>query len=128
MGRTQVAQRLARAVRVLRQRLEGDQGAPEILDPDSRHLEREAAEPAHNGPVVAIVVLCLDQQRDRERVVQVDRRQLRRRVWDRLAGDLRPRGLDEAITREIDLDAVDPFLDEILAGRGRGRTVVKVAG
>jgi acrylyl-CoA reductase (NADPH) len=54
--------------------------------------------------------------------------EVRRRVWGRLAGDLRPRGLDEAITREIDLDAVDPFLDEILAGRGRGRTVVKVGG
>jgi acrylyl-CoA reductase (NADPH) len=54
--------------------------------------------------------------------------EVRRRVWGRLADDLRPRGLDEAITREIDLDAVDPFLDEILAGRGRGRTVVKVGG
>src|SRR3954471_23735162 len=54
--------------------------------------------------------------------------EVRRRVWERLAGDLRPRALDEAITREIDLDAVDPFLDEILAGRGRGRTVVKVGG
>lgn len=52
----------------------------------------------------------------------------RRSVWQRLATDLRPRGLDEAITREIDLDAVDPFLDEVLAGRGRGRTVVRVAG
>jgi putative YhdH/YhfP family quinone oxidoreductase len=54
--------------------------------------------------------------------------EVRRRVWERLAGDLRPRGLDETITREIDLDAVDPFLDEILAGRGRGRTVVNVGG
>ena len=53
---------------------------------------------------------------------------VRRRVWERLATDLRPRGLDETITREIDLDAVDPFLDEVIAGRGRGRTVVKVGG
>jgi putative YhdH/YhfP family quinone oxidoreductase len=54
--------------------------------------------------------------------------EVRRGVWDRLAGDLRPRGLDEAIAREIDLDDVDGFLDEILAGRGRGRTVVRVGG
>jgi acrylyl-CoA reductase (NADPH) len=53
---------------------------------------------------------------------------VRRGVWERLAGDLRPRGLDEAIAREIDLDDVDGFLDEILAGRGRGRTVVRVGG
>jgi putative YhdH/YhfP family quinone oxidoreductase len=52
----------------------------------------------------------------------------RRRVWARLADDLRPRGLDEAITREIDLGAVDGHLDDVLAGRGTGRTVVKVAG
>jgi acrylyl-CoA reductase (NADPH) len=52
----------------------------------------------------------------------------RRSVWDRLAGDLRPRGLDEAITREIELDAVDGFLDDVLAGRGTGRTVVRVGG
>jgi acrylyl-CoA reductase (NADPH) len=50
----------------------------------------------------------------------------RRRVWQRLADDLRPRGLDEIITREIDLDALDGFLDEILAGRGRGRSVVRI--
>ncbi len=51
----------------------------------------------------------------------------RRAVWARLAGDLRPPGLDR-LTREITLDEVDPFLDEVLAGRGRGRTVVRVAG
>jgi acrylyl-CoA reductase (NADPH) len=52
----------------------------------------------------------------------------RRGVWERLAGDLRPRGLDETITREIELDAVDGFLDDVLAGRGTGRTVVRVGG
>jgi acrylyl-CoA reductase (NADPH) len=50
----------------------------------------------------------------------------RRRVWERLAGDLRPKGLDESITREISLDDVDPFLDEILQGKGVGRTVVRI--
>jgi acrylyl-CoA reductase (NADPH) len=53
---------------------------------------------------------------------------LRRAVWERLAGDLRPPGLEETIAREIELADVDPFLDEVLAGRGRGRTVVRVAG
>jgi putative YhdH/YhfP family quinone oxidoreductase len=53
---------------------------------------------------------------------------VRRRVWERLAGDLRPSVLDEQITREIALEDVDPLLDEVLAGRARGRTVVRVGG
>jgi acrylyl-CoA reductase (NADPH) len=53
---------------------------------------------------------------------------VRRRVWERLAGDLRPRGLEEQITREVGLDEVDPLLDDVLAGRARGRTVVRVGG
>jgi acrylyl-CoA reductase (NADPH) len=53
---------------------------------------------------------------------------VRRTVWERLAGDLRPKGLEDQITREIGLDELDPFLDEVLAGRARGRTVVRVAG
>ena len=52
---------------------------------------------------------------------------VRRGVWERLAGDLRPNGLDESITREIALDDVDGFLDDVLAGKGVGRTVVKVS-
>jgi acrylyl-CoA reductase (NADPH) len=52
----------------------------------------------------------------------------RREVWERLAGDLRPRGLEDTITREITLDDVDPFLDDVLAGKARGRTVVRVGG
>jgi acrylyl-CoA reductase (NADPH) len=49
-------------------------------------------------------------------------------VWERLANDLRPNGLDESITREIALDDVDAFLDDVLAGKGVGRTVVRVGG
>jgi putative YhdH/YhfP family quinone oxidoreductase len=52
---------------------------------------------------------------------------VRKRVWERLADDLRPKGLDESITREIALDDLDPFLDDVLAGKGVGRTVVKVS-
>jgi acrylyl-CoA reductase (NADPH) len=54
--------------------------------------------------------------------------EVRRTVWERLAGDLRPQGLEEQITREISLDDLDPFLDEVLAGQARGRTVVRVGG
>ena len=49
-------------------------------------------------------------------------------VWERLAGDLRPNGLDESITREVALDEVDSLLDDVLAGKGVGRTVVRVNG
>jgi acrylyl-CoA reductase (NADPH) len=52
----------------------------------------------------------------------------RRAIWERMAGDLRPPGLEERITREIALDELDPLLDEVLAGRARGRTVVRVSG
>ena len=52
----------------------------------------------------------------------------RREVWNRLADDLRPNGLEDRITREIALDEVDPLLDEVLAGKARGRTVVRVGG
>ena len=50
---------------------------------------------------------------------------LRRTVWDRLAADLRPRGLDD-IAREVDLEGVEEVLDAILSGGVRGRTVVRV--
>jgi acrylyl-CoA reductase (NADPH) len=52
----------------------------------------------------------------------------RRAVWERLAGDLRPRGLEDTITREVSLDDVDALLDDVLAGKARGRTVVRIGG
>jgi acrylyl-CoA reductase (NADPH) len=52
----------------------------------------------------------------------------RREVWARLGGDLRPPGLEDQISREIALEDVDPLLDEVLAGKARGRTVVKIGG
>ena len=50
---------------------------------------------------------------------------LRQRAWDRLATDLDPDLLD-ALTSEVPLDEVLPLGPEILAGRVRGRTVVRV--
>jgi acrylyl-CoA reductase (NADPH) len=51
----------------------------------------------------------------------------RRRLWQRLATDLRPRGLGDAVT-EVDLDGLEPALDGILAGRARGRWIVRIGG
>lgn len=50
----------------------------------------------------------------------------RRRLWDRLATDLRPRALAERVT-EISLDELEPALDAIREGEARGRWVVRVA-
>ena len=49
-------------------------------------------------------------------------------MWERLASDLRPRGLEDRITREVSLDDVDSLLDDVLAGKARGRTVVRIGG
>ncbi|MEA2537785.1 MAG: acrylyl-CoA reductase [Chloroflexota bacterium] len=51
----------------------------------------------------------------------------RRHLWDRIAGDLRPRGLGEALT-EVELDGLEPALDAILAGQAHGRWLVRLAG
>ena len=49
----------------------------------------------------------------------------RRALWGRLATDLLPRGLGDCIT-EVDLGAVEPALDAIVAGQARGRWVVRI--
>jgi acrylyl-CoA reductase (NADPH) len=50
----------------------------------------------------------------------------RKAVWARLATDLRPRGLDDAIAREVDLQGIEPVLDALLKGQAVGRTVVRL--
>jgi acrylyl-CoA reductase (NADPH) len=50
----------------------------------------------------------------------------RREVWNRLAGDLAPGDVDRLVTRELALDEVDGYLDEVLTGSGHGRVVVRV--
>lgn len=50
---------------------------------------------------------------------------LRQQVWDRLAGDLHPRHLG-AVTQLIDFDALPAAFDDFIAGRIRGRTVVRI--
>ncbi len=52
----------------------------------------------------------------------------RRALWARIAGDLRPAGLDDdrlGVT-EVGLEELEPALDAILAARSRGRWVVRV--
>src|SRR4051812_3087041 len=51
----------------------------------------------------------------------------RRETWRRLADDLRPPHLDDAIASEIGLDELDATLTAILKGEVQGRTVVKVS-
>jgi putative YhdH/YhfP family quinone oxidoreductase len=51
----------------------------------------------------------------------------RRALWNRLATDLSPRGMDSGIT-EVDLDTLEPALDSIVAGEARGRWVIRVSG
>ncbi len=48
---------------------------------------------------------------------------LRRRVWERLAGDMRPAHL-AGMTRTIGLAELPPVFDEFLQGRAHGRVVV----
>ncbi len=49
----------------------------------------------------------------------------RRRIWDRLATDLRPRDLG-IHCREVTLETLDPALDAIVAGQARGRWIVRI--
>jgi acrylyl-CoA reductase (NADPH) len=51
----------------------------------------------------------------------------RRKVWQRLAADLMPPGLDRLAAEEVTLDAVPEALSRVLAGAARGRTLVRLA-
>lgn len=53
--------------------------------------------------------------------------QLRSRVWQRLAGDLRPPHLAD-MTRSIELDQLPATFDAFLQGQAHGRVVVNIAG
>jgi NADPH2:quinone reductase len=52
----------------------------------------------------------------------------RRHVWQRLAGDLRPRHLDRIVEATIDFDDLPAAFGRILDGGHRGRTVVRIGG
>ena len=50
----------------------------------------------------------------------------RTETWKRLASDLRPPHLDDAIAHETDLDGLEDALTRILAGEISGRTIVRL--
>lgn len=50
------------------------------------------------------------------------------RVWNRLASDLKPRHLEQIVSREVSFDAMDDVFDGYIKGTITGRTVVKIAG
>jgi len=50
---------------------------------------------------------------------------VRRRVWERLASDLKPRHLQAMVTT-VGLDGMGPVFEKILKGQFRGRAVVKI--
>lgn len=52
---------------------------------------------------------------------------LRRDLWERLAGEWRPRHLDAIFQQEVGLDGLEPVFETMLAGGSLGRTLVRVA-
>ncbi|MBS0376069.1 MAG: oxidoreductase [Proteobacteria bacterium] len=53
-------------------------------------------------------------------------RELRLRIWERLAGDLRPRHLERIASRTIEFDALPGAFADYVAGRVHGRTLVRI--
>ena len=49
---------------------------------------------------------------------------LRCKLWQRLATDLKPRHLEEIVTQVINMEDLDRVFEELLAGRTTGRTLV----
>jgi NADPH2:quinone reductase len=52
---------------------------------------------------------------------------IRKELWERLAGDWRPRHLDRIAADTIDLDDLSSAFDQLLSGGGKGRIVVRIA-
>jgi putative YhdH/YhfP family quinone oxidoreductase len=52
-------------------------------------------------------------------------REVRERIWQRCATDLKPKGLLESIAFETDLDGLPAVLADILQGKVRGRALVR---
>lgn len=53
--------------------------------------------------------------------------ELRRRVWERMAGDLKPDRLDLLVDREVGLGELPQALADILKSQTRGRVIVKIS-
>jgi acrylyl-CoA reductase (NADPH) len=53
--------------------------------------------------------------------------ELRKQIWERMASDLKPDKLLESIAQEVTLEQLPEALSNILKGKLRGRTVVKLS-
>lgn len=51
---------------------------------------------------------------------------LRHSLWQRLAGELKPRHLDRIISREVEMSELPAVFDDMLAGNSSGRTLVRI--
>jgi acrylyl-CoA reductase (NADPH) len=51
---------------------------------------------------------------------------LRVKIWERLGTDLKPRKLNEEIVQEVSLQELPEVLNQIIQGKVRGRTIVKM--
>jgi NADPH2:quinone reductase len=52
----------------------------------------------------------------------------RRRLWERLASDLRPAHLEAIVRETIGLDGLPGVFERLLSGQHTGRTVVRIGG
>lgn len=52
--------------------------------------------------------------------------EIREEIWQRLATDLKPRQLNEIVTRTVSLEELPEVFEEMLAGRILGRTIVEL--
>lgn len=52
---------------------------------------------------------------------------LRHRIWQRIAGDLRPRHLQQIVTRTVPFRELPDAFASFMQGRAQGRTVVRIA-
>jgi NADPH2:quinone reductase len=53
-------------------------------------------------------------------------REIREEIWQRLATDLKPRQLDEIVTRTVNLEGLPEVFEEMLAGKILGRVLVSI--
>lgn len=51
---------------------------------------------------------------------------VREAVWQRLASDLRPRHIDQIVTREIEFAELPSAFDNFMSGKQLGRTIIKI--
>ena len=52
---------------------------------------------------------------------------LRHRIWQRIAGDLRPRHLQRIVSRTVPFRELPDAFATFMQGRAQGRTVVRIA-